>query len=457
MVEEKLEPKAEKPADEKKEPKTLGEKLKKFSIETRLKSSNEFKQKILNLFKDYIKAVVIFGSFLRGEGTGKSDVDVYIIFDDTKMPLKKFDEIRSKVDDDIFKLAGETDPRLHVQPVIALTEFWDGIRTAHPLFYNIVREGYAIHDTGFFIPMRKLLEFGKFPATIEAAEQRFEGVPKRISRVKNVKTLMVAEDLYYAFTDGAQAVLMYIGIPPPPPKALARETRKHLVDTGLLEEEFAKMIEDVMVFRKAVEHKEMKDISGQELDEWIKKTEKYVERMEKLLDQLEISRKANDIKKNYEVMIKASVAALKALNKLPPEPEKLPDAFKKYLIDAGLVNPMYADIFGKVIEMRKLLEDKQIEKIPDRDVYMSKEYVRRFIMDVRGVIERAGSHKVQEESFVELQAEKKMEEAKESVKAAKKIEHLPHAVVGEPSAKVEERLKKVEKKIAKSLKKHKKK
>ncbi len=143
MPEQKLPPLSEPqvPAaqpQKKGEPETIGKKLRKFSIETRLKSSNDFKGKVLNLFKDYVKAIVVWGSVIRGDFTGKSDVDIYIIFDDTKMPLKKFDEIRNKVDDDIWKLAKETDPRLHVQPVIALTEFWDGIRTSHPLFYNIV-------------------------------------------------------------------------------------------------------------------------------------------------------------------------------------------------------------------------------------------------------------------------------------------------------------------------------
>src|SRR3989344_720429 len=168
----------------------IGKKLRQFSLETRLKSANVFKDKVLDLFKTYIKTVVVWGSVTRGDYTGKSDVDIYIIFDDTKMPIKKFQEIRDKVDNDISKLTSETDPRLHAQPVIALTEFWDGIRTCHPLFYNIVREGYALYDTGFFIPMRKLLEWGKFPATIEAAEARMEGVPKRITRVKSVKLYM---------------------------------------------------------------------------------------------------------------------------------------------------------------------------------------------------------------------------------------------------------------------------
>src|SRR3990172_5453787 len=110
----------------------LGKKLRQFSLKTRLDSADKFKEKVIQSFKGYIKAIVVWGSVTRGDFTGKSDVDLYIIFDDTKFPLKKFDEIRDKIDKDISKIASGTDPRLHAQPVLALTEFWDGIRTTHP-------------------------------------------------------------------------------------------------------------------------------------------------------------------------------------------------------------------------------------------------------------------------------------------------------------------------------------
>lgn len=428
-------------ADEK-----IGQKLRKFSIETRLRSTKEFRDKLLKMFKGYIKAVVMWGSITRGDFSGKSDVDIYIIFDDTKMPLKKFDEIRSKIDKDIYKIASEVDPRLHPQPVLALTEFWDGIRACHPLFYNIVREGYAVHDTGFFIPMRKLLEWGKFPATAEAAELRMTGVPKRIRRVKSVKLYMIAEDLYMAMIDAAQAVLMYLGVGPPAPKMVAREMRKHLVGGGLIEEKYVKDFEDVLAFRKAVEHKEIKEISGTELDKWIERAEGFVNKMDEILKRLEKERKARDIKKNYEVMIKASVAVLKAIDKLPPEPEKLPEAFKKYLIEPGLIAPWYADVFSHIVSMRKLLEENKIDQIPDRDVYMSKEYVRRFIMDIKRIIERVKLPKVQEP------AEKVMEEAKSAIETAKELEKVPEAEAGVCTP-ADDKLKKLEKRLKKSRRK----
>ncbi len=435
------------------EEKPLGKKLRQFSLETRLKSANEFKNAVLRMFKDYIKAIVVWGSVTRGDYTGKSDVDIYVIFDDTKMPLKKFDEIRDKVDKDVFKLAAGIDPRLHPQPTLALTEFWDGIRACHPLFYNIIREGYALYDTGFFIPMRKLLEWGKFPATVEAAELRFESVPKRITRVKSVKLYMVAEDLWYALMDAAQALLMFVGVGPPPPKTLAREVRRHLVDTGLLEEEHAKTLEEVMDFRKKVEHKEIGDITGPDLDKWIERAEKFVNRADRLLTELENSRKAADIKKSYEVMIKASVAALKSLDKLPPEPEKLPEAFKKHLVEPSLVSPQYEEILKRIIDMRKMLEEKRLYEIPDRDVYMGKEYVRRFVLDVKRIIEKNKPELLNEvlaPAGPVPRIEGKMEEAKALMETAKETAPLPEARVGEPAPPQNpEALEKVEGKLKK--------
>ncbi|NOZ81998.1 MAG: nucleotidyltransferase domain-containing protein [Candidatus Micrarchaeota archaeon] len=361
----------------------MSKKLKKFSVETRLKSAQEFKKKVLEKFGDYIKAVILFGSLTRGKGlTGKSDLDIYLIFDDTKASIKDFQKIRSKIDEDIRKIGKEIDPRISPQPIIALTEFMSGLRQAHPLFYNIVREGFAIYDTGFFIPMRKLLEWGHFPATPEAVKSRMESVVDRINRVENVKLIMVAEDLFYVFLEPAQAVLMYLGLPPPPPKLAVSEVRTHLVSNGLLDEKYAKMLEEIIAFRKAVEHKEVKKISGKEVDEWIKKAKEYLEVMKKLLLALEAQRKSMEIKKNYETVVKGMVLALKSRGKLPKDPKELPKVFKKEFVDTGEIPSFYLSLLEKLIKLRKQVEEKKIHDISEREVFITSEYVKRFLSEI---------------------------------------------------------------------------
>ncbi len=138
-----------------------------------------------------------------------------------------------------------------------------------------------------------------------------------------------------------------------------------------------------------MEHKEIKDISGGQLDEFISKAKQYVSRMEQLLLQLQKKKKETIVHKNYEVMIKAAVAALKKIDKLPPDPKDLPAAVKEQLIDAKRVDPYFSDVFKRVITMRKMLDEDKINEIPQRDIEMTREYVRRFVQDLRPLIEPA--------------------------------------------------------------------
>jgi len=412
----------------KKKNKNIGAKLKEFSAKTRLRSTDKFKERVLKLFGKYIKSIIIMGSITRGQQMGKSDVDIYIIFDDTKFPLKKFDDIRDRVYKDFIKIARSIDPRLHPQPAVALTEFWDGIRKCNPLFYCIVREGYAIYDTGFFIPMRKLLEWGKFPMTKEAADIRMQSVPARLRRVHKVKAYMVAEDIFQAMLDATQATLMYMGVPPPVPRLAAEDLRKHLVSKKLLEEKYAQMMEDVVLFHKAVEYKDVKTLTGKEVDEWVEKAEDFVKRMDKLIKSLENARKASDIKKSYDVMLKATVAALKSINKLPKDPKKLPTAFNKYLISTNLTNPIYSEVLENVVRFRKRLADKNISDIPEREVYLNKEYVRRFVFEMKDIIEHPPKNidvLLKENDKMQKAAKKEMIKAKKELETAKQVKKLP--------------------------------
>lgn len=374
--------------------KSVGKKLKKFSVEARLKLAEEFKKKALEKFGDFIKTIIIWGSVTRGDVTAKSDVDIYIIFDDTKYSLKDFNKVRDKIDEDLYKIAKSIDEKkIHLQPIIALTEFIEGLRNSHPLFINIVREGFAIYDTGFFIPMRKLLEWGKFPLTKEAALVRIESAPEYIERAKTMKAKIVAVDIYHTILDSTQGLLMYLGINPPAPKLTAKYAREHLVKTGLLSEEDAELIEQTVKFYKAVNHGEIKEISGKELDEWIEKAEKFYKKVYKIFLALDAKQKEKDVKEAYEFMIKSIVAYLSSINKLPKDPKDLPKAFEKEIIEKGLVPEFYREVFRKIIEMRKLVEEKKFEEIGDKELNLTKEYVRRFGMRIRDFIKKGVEEK----------------------------------------------------------------
>ncbi|MFA4819365.1 MAG: nucleotidyltransferase domain-containing protein [Candidatus Aenigmatarchaeota archaeon] len=347
--------------------------------------ANRFKDEVLKQYKGMVKAVVLFGSLTRSDFHDKSDIDMLVIIDDVMARLTP--EMKDDLDDRLYDIAKKISESMTVQPAWMLSEFWDMARIGHPLLFTIVRDGWALYDTGFFIPIRKLLEMGKIPTTLEAVEKFMETAPQKINRVETAKLYMVAEDLYYSMLNSSQAVLMYMGLNPPSPKHTPLDVKEHLVDAKLLEENYLQDLQSVIEFRKAVEHKEVKDITGQQLDDFIQKAKQYVSRMEQLLLQLQKKKKETIVHKNYEVMIKAAVAALKKIEKLPPDPKDLPHAVKEYLIDAKRIDPYFSDVFKRVITMRKMLDEDKVNEIPQRDIELTREYVRRFVQDLRPIIE----------------------------------------------------------------------
>ena len=347
--------------------------------------ANKFKDEVLKRYKNIVKAIVIFGSFTRQDFHEKSDIDMLVIIDDVMARFTP--EMKDEFDDRIYDIAKKISENMTVQPAWMLSEFWDMARIGHPLLFTIVRDGWALYDTGFFVPVRKLLELGKIPTTLEAVEKFMETAPQKINRVETAKLYMVAEDLFYSMLNSSQAVLMYVGQNPPSPKHTPDVVKEHLVDAKLLEETYLNDLHSVIEFRKAVEHKEVKDITGQQLDEFIQKAKAYVSRMEQLLLQLQKKKKETIVQRNYEVMIKAAVAALKTLDKLPPDPKDLPVAVKQYLIDGKKVDGYFGDVFRKVITMRKMLDEDKVNELPQREIEMTREYVRRFVQDLQPLIE----------------------------------------------------------------------
>ncbi len=356
--------------------KQLTEKEKEKIKKEIFKKADLFRKECLKKYKGLVKTIFVFGSYLRKDFTRESDLDVLVLLDDTKMRITE--EFKDSVADNLYKTAKKIDKRLHVQPPWSITDFWDMVRISHPLLLTILRDGWALYDHGFFIPMKKLLERGKIPASLEAVELLMASAPKKIKRAKTVGLYQVTEDCYYAMLNSSQAVLMYLGKQIPDPKSTPRAVKEYLVDPKLLNKKYFNLLEEVIKFRKDVEHKKIKKISGAEVDEWLKKAENYLKQMQRIYIRIQNQKKRGLIDKNYEVLLKSTVFALKKMDKLPPDPKNLPEAIKKELIGKNYLPKSYLKTFDKVVGMKKIAE-KEIDKIPEREVELTRSYVKKFV------------------------------------------------------------------------------
>jgi predicted nucleotidyltransferase/uncharacterized protein (UPF0332 family) len=392
----------EKKNEEKKDEKKDEKEERHETKEQRMQEVNNFSKQILEKYGKFVKAIVMMGSTAREEFKPKSDIDLFIILDDTAMKLTP--EMQDKIDLEVEKIAQKLSPNLSVQPSYSLTEFWDWARVGHPMVYNFIKEGVAVYDTGFFEPIKNLLNLGRIPATREAIENYMEGAPKKLMRAKTVKLLMLAEDAYYAMLNTAQAVLMFMGLPPPVPNKAYEEVKTNLVEPGILEPEYAEWLKEIIDIRKKIEHKEIMDVEGKFVDEWLTKAEKFVDKMFSLLNALEIRKKEKILERTHEVMVKAAATALSSVHKfkLPKETEidlktiistteknvnmPIADAFKKDFIDTKKVGNYYWDIWKKIDSMQKMSQEKKITEIQDKDIYQMREYVRKLIHDLAKVL-----------------------------------------------------------------------
>jgi predicted nucleotidyltransferase/uncharacterized protein (UPF0332 family) len=350
----------------------------------RMDRVNKFKDKVLKKYEEKIKCIVVMGSVVREDFRPKSDIDIFIVADDTDKPMS-FDQ-KKKMDNDILKMAKDISPNLSFQPLYTLTEFIDYARIGHPIIYNFIKEGHAVYDVGFFTPFQRLLRQGRIPMTREAIESYMEGAPKKLMRAKTVKLLMLAEDCFYAMLNSVQGVLMFMGVEPPVPKKAYETVKKYLVEPELLEPEYAEQLRDIIEIRKKIEHKELMDVKGEYVDQWIEVSDRFIDRMYDLLTALEEKKKEKVLERTHQVMRKAAVAALKSVNKLPKKNEEIPQEFRKQFIDNKLVEGYYWDVWKKVDIMKDLAEKGKIDKVPEKDVYQMREYVRGMIRDISRVL-----------------------------------------------------------------------
>lgn len=375
-------PEGEKVADkkgEKKEDKGVGR-------EERIEILKKFTKEALKKYGSLIRSIVLFGSTAREEWRGESDIDVFVIIDDTRQRVTP--GFRDSIEDNLVDIASKINKQLSLQQPYLLTEFWAMVREGHPIIFNFIREGIPVYDKDIFLPIKRLLQMGEIKPSKEAVEKYIERGPKRIKRVEETKMYMVVEDLYYGMLESAQAVLMFLGKNPPRPGDAPNALRGSLVKMGLMKDEEVKWLEDIILVRKEVEHKRINELSGKDLDEWIEKAKKFVKLMQNMIVKIEILKRENMVEKSYIIMLETAATLLKSVNKLPEKDEGIGKAFEEHLVKAGIVDKKYLDVFNELEKMRNSVKEGKILDIQKGHILRQREYVRKFIRDAGRVLKK---------------------------------------------------------------------
>ena len=353
------------------------------------------KSMVLKRFEKYIVAYVLAGSIVRGQATKESDIDVFVVIDDTDVKKMTRAELRDKLRAIIIGMGAEAGEltgirnKINIQPYI-LTDFWEMIRESNPVCFTFLRDGVPFFDRGIFMPWKQLLKMGKIKPSAEAIDIFVSSGEQTLERVKFKLRDIAAEDFFWALSSPSQAALMLYGVPPPAPKELSGVLREVFVKKEeLMEEEYVKIWENVFQTRKEIEHGTKKEVSGKEIDKLLSDSEKYTKRLKKLFTQIEKVKEDEGMVHLHDTIVTAvrDILALEGTEGTPAH--DLVRAFEDKLISTGKIPTQYLRTLNDLMKAKADFDSGKITKTEIDQVKRESNNLVRFLVEY---VQRKRSH-----------------------------------------------------------------
>lgn len=241
--------------------------------------ATKFTKRAYDEFGKFLRAVVLFGGAARQEKK-TNDIDVLLIVDDVQVTFSP--ELVQTYRIITEKIVTECSTRIHVTS-LKFTTFWDLVRACDPVAINMLRDGVALIDSGFFDPLQVLLLQGKIRPTQEAIWTYYARAPTTLSNARWHVT-QAALDLYWAVIDAAHAAVMTTNSVPPSPAHIADLLEEHFARKGLLEQKYVETMRMFYDLSKKIVHREIKEISGVEYTKYLTEAEDFVNRMKRIIE-----------------------------------------------------------------------------------------------------------------------------------------------------------------------------
>lgn len=319
-----------------------------------LRVSEIHKSLVLQKFEKYIVSYVIGGSLVRGEATNESDVDVFVIINDTDVKRMPRRELLERLRGIIYQYVAEANQIAGVEnklepQIYLLTDFWDAVKDAHPVMFTFIRDGIPLYDRGTFMPWKALLRMGKLKPSPEAIDMFMSMGDEVIPRSKKTLLSDIFTNIFWGVTTPAQAILMLNGNPPPnAKKELLRDFKKQFYDTKMIEKKYIDFLEKVVNTWRDYEHEKIKEISGAEIDKFLKGTENYLERLKKLRN--EVEKKSQ--KKTIEQVYKDVLSLIKSVTGNIAQ-TKIIETFEKEYVKKGKFSNQHLRILKEIFAARE--------------------------------------------------------------------------------------------------------
>ena len=311
------------------------------------------KSLVLQKFEKYVVSYVLGGSLIRGDVVKTSDVDVFVIINDTDVKRMPRLELKERLRSIIYQYVGEASALAGVNnklepQIYLLTDFWEGVKDAHPVFFTFIRDGVPIYDRGTFMPWKALLKMGKLKPSPEAIDMFMSMGDGIIPRSKRTLLSEIFTNIFWGVTTPAQALLMLNGCPPPnAKKELVRDFKKEFVDTKMIENKYLNFLDRVINIWRDYEHEKIKEISGAEIDKLLNETEDYLKRLKELRVQIDKKAQGKTVESIYSDIINLLTSMFGKKSQA-----QLVEDFEKNLVKKGKMTQQHMRILRNIISVK---------------------------------------------------------------------------------------------------------
>lgn len=324
------------------------------------------KSLVLKKFEKYVTSYVIGGSITRGENVKTSDVDVFIIIDDTDVKRMPRMELKEKLRGIIYSYIQEAEAISGVKnklspQIYLMTEFWEAVKDAHPVMFSFIRDGIPLYDRGAFLPWKSLLRMGKIKPSPEAIDMFMSSGDKIKDTVDKRIFDIAVLDLFWGISTPTQGLLMLYGQAPGNVYDTVKSFKETFVDKEkLVEKKYADILKNIAIDHfKAMEHGKIKpgSIKGKDVDKLTKDALDYIKRLKELREQIEKRIQEKSIEQIYSDVFEM----LKSLLKTETEIETL-KKFNKQIIQEGKLPPRFLSNLNFIAKVKKDVTKKKTTK-----------------------------------------------------------------------------------------------
>lgn len=327
-----------------------------------LRIASIHKSLVLRKFDKYVASYVIAGSLVRGTAGKDSDVDVFVVVDDTDIKRMSRIELLEKLRGIIYDYIREATSLSGVKNILnvqvyLLTDFWQSVKDAHPVMFTFIRDGIPLYDRGTFIPWKLLLRMGKIKPSPEAIDLYVKQGEQTDDFVKR-RLLDAMVDIYYGIVTPTQAMMMLAGEAPPVPKSMVEEVRKVLVEREkIMSEKDLKILEKAVHLFKQYEYGKLKEYPGKEVDQFLKECREYNEVLKELRKKIE--KKLQE--KTAEEIYSSVFTLLKTLLGENTH-ENLIGEFDAKLIKKGKIQPRLLGVLKELTQVKNKIKSGKLNQ-----------------------------------------------------------------------------------------------